>query len=447
MNKSTTDTVYSVAEKTAAKRIIQAKPDMMASFVPHTCSTTMCNPENELSLLHRGLLSGTPKASHVYVCNLRRVHVCKRDTCDLFRETPDGTCPISAIHYANHQYSTYSRADPMSWYSKPSNVTCNTPVSSLSMVNSELVEHKHISATSLNRRKLLNRSDVGLFDVKKLQAEQKEVELEKEKQSVAVAAAATTTTTTTTTMTTTTTTKTTNTETKQGKKRRSRSNAKKKQLKESARSLIQLLLYSSNRIRINDETRAKHLRARDKHRDEYIRMCKQQRQRTVLSDFARFNIFFLNLPVPLAELELDDAKIDNLQHIIMHVWSLVEKYYDLEKSNDACKIDFTSVALGTLYTMRQGYLLNGIEVLPQDVFLAYHLPKMKDLSRFHLAKRGITKGEKILAHAYDNAVARGASQEELLIDWNKLRQRGEAGQWKKFKKLKAGRSSTVFLKQ
>ena len=418
-------------EQQSVKRIVSVKPDMLNRHVDHICSNNTCNPENELSLMHRGFLSksSAPITAYVYVCNMRSVHVCTKDKCNLYQATANGTCPISGLHYEKHQFSNYSRADPMTWGSKTSNFTCKTP-------SNTITAEAEVAVTSgTSRRLLLNRSGASLFSSPPpLSITKEEEEEEKGKEQFSL---------TTTTTTTTTTTKTTASVLKR-KKSFTRNDTK---LVEKARNIIQLLLYSVHRIRINDEMRKRHLRARDKHRDDYIRMCKEQRQRTILSDFARFNIYFLNLPVPLVELQQDEARISNLSNVILHVWNLVQKYYDNDRNKDGCKIDFTSVALGTLYTMRQGYVINEIEVLPQDSFLAYHLPKMKDLSRFDLSKRSITKGEKILSDTYKFAFSQGASREDIIINVSKMKEAGEAGQFKQYKKVKEGRRSVVFLKE
>ena len=428
-------------EQQSVKRIVSVKPDMLNRQVDHICNNNTCNPENELSLIHRGFLSknSPPITTYVYVCNMQSVHICTKDKCNLYRATATGTCTISGLHYEKHQFSTYSSADQMTWGSKTSNFTCKTPSNEFNISEVAPVQ-------GMNRRLLLNRSDASLFSSPLLLSSSsivKEKESKKgEKDELSLKKKHTTTTTTTTT--------TTNNNSMttllplKRKKNFTRNNTK---LAEKSRSIIQLLLYSVHRIRINDEMRKRHLRARDKYRDDYIRMCKEQRQRTILSDFARFNIYFLNLPVPLTELQQDEARISNLSNVILHVWNLVEKYYDNDRNKDGCKIDFTSVALGTLYTMRQGYVINEFEVLPQDSFLAYHLPKMKDLSRFDLSKRSITKGEKLLSDTYKFAFAQGASREDIIINVSKMKEAGEAGQFKKYKKVKAGRRSVVFLKE
>lgn len=136
--------------------------------------------------------------------------------------------------------------------------------------------------------------------------------------------------------------------------------------------------------------------------------------------------------------------------IILQVWRKVLQYFvlpaDKEYEGDVeipPRIDFETVCLGVLYGMRQGIRIDEYVLLPKDDFLLMHLPIGSDLSYFKIRydrwgvwgyfeliphtnrKDRISKGDKILAQTYDNAVSLGVPFNEIMIDVSTLPEKRE----------------------
>lgn len=78
----------------------------------HMCRVPFCDPQNEMSLIKRGILN--PPAilpDNVYICKYGVIHTCSEFTC-----MAEGTCPVSgaSVGYVN-EYSNYDPADPRTW--------------------------------------------------------------------------------------------------------------------------------------------------------------------------------------------------------------------------------------------------------------------------------------------------------------------------------------------
>lgn len=370
----------------------------------HLCSSLTCCPENEPQLITQGFLSGPPLTDFVFLCNKGNVHVCTKQECKIFNSTSNGICPISRIHYANHSFSSYSRADSRTWSSKPSSRFCNPGAGVFSNV---------IRKRKKKKRKLLTQSGINIVVGKKQEPEPKQ-KLPEPKP-----------------------------------RRRKRYASTISLIPNRSREIVQILLYSKHRKDINNITRTKHQSQLNKRCEEYIKQCANERQRIVLSDLARFNTYYSNMALPLSEMKRNESIIDNYATIIQHVWNIVYTFNNnaIQNNDEYCgpKLCFDSIALGALYTMRQGYKINSIEVLPQDRFLLYNLPIINDLTRFGFAKKKITKGENLLSIAYKNAIDSGKiSREDLVVDVTKMKTTNRNK--KRVKKVVAGRSSTIFLR-
>jgi CRISPR/Cas system CMR-associated protein Cmr5 small subunit len=79
---------------------------------PHMCRVGFCDPQNEASLISRGILK--PPAilpDNVYICKYGVIHTCSEFTC-----MAEGTCPVSgaSMGYVN-EYSNYDPLDPRTW--------------------------------------------------------------------------------------------------------------------------------------------------------------------------------------------------------------------------------------------------------------------------------------------------------------------------------------------
>ena len=100
--------------------------------------------------------------------------------------------------------------------------------------------------------------------------------------------------------------------------------------------------------------------------------------------------------------------------IIGQVYELVQRFS--QSTGDAQKICLTSVAIATLYKMRQSFQLDDVMLLPRDQYLVEHLPATNDLPRFGMDKKRFTAGEKLIEYAYDMAMKQGTPVEELQLE-------------------------------
>jgi len=120
--------------------------------------------------------------------------------------------------------------------------------------------------------------------------------------------------------------------------------------------------------------------------------------------------FHLNPKLPIQTYDIQI--IEKYTVILVHMCQLVLKYYSNIEQNTSLWIQ--SVALSALYRMRRGYTINSIEFLPQDPFLIYMLPEVRELPYFGLAKNKLTRGDKIIDKVYDIAQQSGVMLTELI---------------------------------
>ena len=97
-----------MGEKLINARIHEISPN----HPPHPCSVRYCDPQNEQTLIRRGLLPGPPELpEHMYVCIFGDIHVCNENVC-----MTDGPCLVSgATMGLVHEYSSYNANDSRTW--------------------------------------------------------------------------------------------------------------------------------------------------------------------------------------------------------------------------------------------------------------------------------------------------------------------------------------------
>lgn len=175
--------------------------------------------------------------------------------------------------------------------------------------------------------------------------------------------------------------------------------------------VIEKLLYSPMRSTLNDEYYKQKDKVLNRERDAYISHCVAlQRpvnriQLTMISDRHDSG------QPPLHLLERDQSFISYLVNCVLQVCETVERYGRQAQS----KVCVISITLGVLYTMRQGYALDGISLLPMIPLLRDHLPIMNHLSKFGLEKQKYTKGHQMIVYSYDVALRKGVSIAELSL--------------------------------
>ena len=109
----------------------------------------------------------------------------------------------------------------------------------------------------------------------------------------------------------------------------------------------------------------------------------------------------MNQPLKLEILDYDEDYVRKYTEIVLHVHAIIEKYH-----TDVPKIDI--LTLGTLYIMRQGFVVNNVPLLPSDTFLLYNLPEINDLPSFGYGKRKIAIGTQIIEFVLKRALEQGA---------------------------------------
>lgn len=98
-------------------RMRKAKRDLCNSRALHVCSTKVCNPESEESLIRQGSLAGPPISSNVYLCKFGVIHVCSSSSCTNYGDSHNQTCHISGIQHGVVS-SSYDKGDSRTWHKK-----------------------------------------------------------------------------------------------------------------------------------------------------------------------------------------------------------------------------------------------------------------------------------------------------------------------------------------
>lgn len=197
------------------------------------------------------------------------------------------------------------------------------------------------------------------------------------------------------------------------------------QIEDRCTVMIKLLLYSRQRVTRNGLLHQEQMQAANLACATYLQKQAQQRQPPFFTDLYRIRAHLLFCEAPLQILEFDESRCRYYVGIVTQVWQRVQQFYvrDHDKVRDAQaveivpRLDFESVILATLYGMRQGYHQRGVRIIPQDPFLAQHLPLISDLiTHFSLPRDAITKGQKILRRAFENAFLDDVPVDRIELD-------------------------------
>jgi hypothetical protein len=357
----------------AMKKAKSRKHALSASSKNHVCYPETCHPENEPMLIQQGLMSAPPLTTHVFLCNFRCIHICNRQQCHRYGAT--GACPISNIRY-EQLYSSYDSTDPLTW----KNASRPFP--------GQISRHV-FNETVLPEKRKQNRRDFfasgnGIFEpVKAVEAIPSLPPPPPEK-------------------------------------RRKKMPEKRRISNERQRieKIVKTLLFSEQRKRLNENVAAEHQKQHQTMRDEYLRKRRDERQLPILSDLYRILVHYASMPLPLVELQENPKTVRHYTKIALEMLDKVNKYVVEGEVGGAIRV--TSVVLGTLYMMRQGYEVGNVQVLPLDRFLLCNLPMGNDLQHFtldngRLEKSHMTSGERLVSRMYNNAVEQGASEKELTL--------------------------------
>lgn len=175
--------------------------------------------------------------------------------------------------------------------------------------------------------------------------------------------------------------------------------------------VLEKLLYSPKRKTINEDYHKQKDKALYRERDAYIVACARDSKPVNRVHLSMIADRHQSNQAPLTILERDDRLVSHLVDCVLQVCETVERYSQQTQS----KICVISIALGVLYTMRQGYSLDNVTLIPMSPLLRDHLPIMNHLSKFGLEKQKYTKGHQLIVFAYDNALRQGAELRDLCI--------------------------------
>lgn len=194
------------------------------------------------------------------------------------------------------------------------------------------------------------------------------------------------------------------------KKRRGKV-ASEELLEERASNMVRLLLFSNERIECNKAAIREMQQKADNLEEAYKRKQLANSQQPFWTDLYRFRGHIMSERLPLDIFEPSTSLISYYSAVIMQIWKHVQenhvpvkdKKYDEHGVEIVPRINFDHVSLAILYMMRQGIkTLEGLELLPRDVFLEEHLPGANLFSYFGLAKNDMSKGEHIIGQAIEN---------------------------------------------
>lgn len=201
------------------------------------------------------------------------------------------------------------------------------------------------------------------------------------------------------------------------------------QVEDRCTVMVKLLLYSRQRATRNAAILQEQQRSADLACATYLQTQAEQRQPPFFTDLYRMRAYLLFAQAPLHILEFDNDRCNYYVGVMKQIWQRVQRFFvrDQEKIHDSQSIeivprlDFESVILAALYGMRLGYSQRGVRILPQDAFLAQHLPLIGDLiTYFSLPRDAITKGQKILRRSFENAFLDNVPVDQIELDTNAL---------------------------
>lgn len=195
-----------------------------------------------------------------------------------------------------------------------------------------------------------------------------------------------------------------------------------------ATKLVHLLLYSPKRHALNLKAALRFQHQAEEAKQKYIRDQLSARQLPYFTDMYRVVAHVTDhQELPLKEFEVDQNLVRYYVFVILQVWDILQRFHvpqaqkkfqgDLEI---VPRLDFEAVSLAVLYTMRKGLRRAHVQLLPGDDFLLLNLPIINALIEFDLDKAQVTKGDKLISDAYDNAFTEGVSMSEITLNMEKM---------------------------
>jgi hypothetical protein len=163
---------------------------------------------------------------------------------------------------------------------------------------------------------------------------------------------------------------------------------------------VEDLLYSNERVKINALATAANKKACTQKKEEYIARCSARDEpiNWVMMDIIANSFGYVEQVLEIMPLS---------RETVARYTEMVLKVYKMVQSFTSERVCVESITLAVLYTMRVGYIVNDVQVLPMDPFLKEHLPDMNELGRFGFERHKFTNGENQLTFAFDEAIKKG----------------------------------------
>lgn len=284
-------------------RLLEARLHELHSVsVPHECTSSYCDPQNELTLIRRGLLKGPAVLpEHLYLCRYGEFHSCSEDAC-----MAEGPCRVSGASMGViPEYNSYDPQNPKTW-------GVEEPRASTADVVYERVEN-----------------------------------------------------------------------------------------------IIENLLYSHVRERIEKQTQS----SREKLYKKYIGVYKEEcREQGIPVNLVHVAMLEPERDSHTRKLVRDPERISDYVHLVLRLLEHVQRLAHGDEN-----ICIETLTVGLLYKMQQGCIIDGIALVPRDVYLASYLPLGNDLPKFGIQKTKIVTGDNLIMRMYEQAQKRGMSVSEIAL--------------------------------
>lgn len=196
-----------------------------------------------------------------------------------------------------------------------------------------------------------------------------------------------------------------------------------------AADLVKLLLWSPERVTRNRTVLKQLEESAQTACDNYVDLQRQEGQPPIWTDLFRIRGHMMSQQALLQVLPFDESQHDYYVSLLTQVWDRAVRFYvrgprPVNVPEPLPRREFDCVALAALYGMRQGdYHREGVSILPRDEFLARELPVIFDLEPyFGISADLITRGQKILRRAFDNAFADKVPPGQIELDTGRIAQ-------------------------
>ena len=101
------------------------------------------------------------------------------------------------------------------------------------------------------------------------------------------------------------------------------------------------------------------------------------------------------------------------QNVINRYVKLIFQFYEFAVKYIEDKISPEAIALGILYKMQQGMIVDNVVLIPLESFLVENLPLMNDLNKLKIDKKKYTLGERLIFQTLENARKQGVNNLSL----------------------------------